>query len=109
LFLKEEQSLSEKYVKKEYDPLLEKKRLSVFESGCECGNFYEFQQQLIQNHMMWKEFPMFGLITHIPTGLSMHMSIKTSASHKCYTLQKLKERVRNTGTWILTPSTQESV
>ncbi len=95
--------LAEEYIKKQYDPTHETKRLRIFEDGCECGDLYNFHKQLIHNNMIWKEFPQYGLITHQPTGLSLHMalSIKTTSRHKCYTLEKLKERVRNTGTWIL--------
>lgn len=80
--------------------------MKSFEAGRECGDLYDFHKQLSLNNMTWKELPQYGLITHEPTGLTMHMGISmtTTARHKCYTLNKLKERIRNTGTWTLNQS-----
>lgn len=95
--------LSDEYIKKYYDVIKEKKRLKTFEAGCEFSDLYNFNKQLTENNMKWKELPQYGLIIHEPTGLTMRMgiSMKTTARHKCYTLNKLKDRVRNTGTWTL--------
>ncbi len=80
--------------------------MKTFEALREVGDLYNFQEQLTQNNMTWRDLPQYGLITHEPTGLTMRMatSMTTTARHKCYTLDKLKERVRSTGTWTLNQS-----
>ena len=95
--------MADKYVTKNLNPVIEAEETIRFEKKYASNERAVFHENLIRNNMTWKEFPQFGLITHNPSGLSMHMAINTTPRHKTYTLEKLKERVRNTGTWIITP------
>ena len=83
------------------------RRLANFELGHEFAENYNFQEQLKDNQMTWKQvpeegMPVYGLIVHEPSGMSIQMGLSytTTVRHKCYTLNKLKDRVRDTGTWV---------
>ena len=64
--------------------------------GKKYGDEYNFDKLLRQNQMTWNEYPGgYGLITHIPTRLTIRMEVtpRTSIQHKRYSLDKLKDKV----------------
>lgn len=78
------------------EPEKEKKRLEHFKQGKQFGEEYNFLKVLKDNHMRWEEYPgQYGVITHLPTGLSIKMAVSRSTriQHKIYNLNKLKDRV----------------
>lgn len=84
------------YFNKRIDPEKDKKRLASFEQGKSYGEEYNFLKLLRQNEMTWNEYPGgYGLITHVPTRLTIRMEVSplTRIQHKCYCLDKLKDKV----------------
>lgn len=86
------------YFHKRIDRDKDKKRLASFEQGKSYGDHYNFLKMLKENDMTWEEHQGgIGVITHKPTGLTIKMGISphTRTQHKCYHLDKLKDKVSN--------------
>jgi hypothetical protein len=85
-----------RYSYEKTEPEKDRKRRAAFEQGKKFGEQYNFQKMLKENQMTWEEYQSgYGVIRHIPTGLSIKMAVSpnTRVQHKTYNLNKLKDNV----------------
>lgn len=97
-------SLTELYVKKEYNSPLEKRRMINYGTIHMQKQLTTFNESIVRQNIVFKQCIQYDLLIHQPTGLSMRLSPQSTVHHKRYMLDKLNERIRDTGTWTLTPT-----